>query len=334
MVIEKAAEAVRIAYENRRPAELEFAHVDSVEKDLVDDGRKPIVYDDQINLMKVKELNTGKVMGILVNYGCHPETAGSKNLMITSDFVHYLRDGIENGIYYDGVKKRDGLGGTVIFANGAVGGIMSGMWSATYDPWLKKAFGARDNSFDKVRAQGYRLANIILNMVESDSCKKAEKPSITLSARTFYFKMDNALFRLGACIGVFHRSVKRLSYVRSEVDLMTIGPAWFLTMPGEVNPEIVHGGIESPEGRDYEIMPAEVPPLRELMGGKYKFVIGLANDEVGYIMPKSHWDKKPPFTYGEKEAPYGEINSLGPETGPELYRQASKLIKEMGENRN
>ncbi|NTV83937.1 MAG: hypothetical protein HGA23_06510 [Bacteroidales bacterium] len=46
-------------------------------------------------------------------------------------------------------------------------------------------------------------------------------------------------------------------------------------------------------------------------------------------MPKSHWDEKPPFTYGEKEAPYGEINSLGPETGAEMHRQAKLIIDEM-----
>ena len=39
--------------------------------------------------------------------------------------------------------------------------------------------------------------------------------------------------------------------------------------------------------------------------------------------------KKPPYTYGEKEAPYGEVNSLGPETGPEIHEQAKMIIEEM-----
>ena len=329
LVHERAVEAICAAYANRKPAILEFAQIDSVPKDLIDDGRHPIVYDDGIRIMKVTDTRNKEIMGLFVNYGNHPETAGSKNLMITSDFVHYLREGIEKGIFYDGIRKREGIGGTVVFATGAVGGIMSGMWCATYDPWLDKTFEKEDNSFDKVRAQGYRLADLILDKLKTGSWLKSENPSITLHARTFNFRLENTIFKLGASLGVFKRSIKWLSYMRSEIDLLSIGPAWFLTVPGEVNPEIVNGGIECPQGRDFEIDPPEVPPLRELMNGEINFVVGLANDEVGYIMPKTHWDSKPPFTYGEHEAPYGEINSLGPETGPELYRQVTRLIEEM-----
>lgn len=329
MVQQKAADAVCAAYEKRKPASLEYAAIDSAKKDLVDDGRMPRVFDDGIRMLRVIDNASSQLMGLLVNYGNHPETAGSENLLITADFVHYLRDGIERGIFYEDEKIRDGAGGTVIFMNGAVGGIMSGMWSATRDPWLNKTFGADDNSFGKVRAQGYRLADTILNKLEEESWKAIEKPSLKLIARTFHFNMHNKLFKLGALAGVFDRSIFRFRYVRSEVDLLTIGPAWFMTLPGEVNPEIINGGIETPEGRDFEIAAQEVPPVRELMKGDINFVIGLANDEVGYIMPKTHWDEKAPFSYGEKEAPYGEINSLGPETGPELHRQVSTLVQEM-----
>ena len=35
-------------------------------------------------------------------------------------------------------------------------------------------------------------------------------------------------------------------------------------------------------------------------------LIGLANDEVGYIIPKRQWDEKPPFCYGRQKAQYGK----------------------------
>ena len=75
----------------------------------------------------------------------------------------------------------------------------------------------------------------------------------------------------------------------------------------------------------------EVPPVRDMMPGKYKFVIGLANDEIGYIIPKSQWDTKSPFTYGSKKSPYGEENSLGPETGPILHRNLLEMLAELEE---
>ncbi len=53
-------------------------------------------------------------------------------------------------------------------------------------------------------------------------------------------------------------------------------------------------------------------------------IVGLANDEIGYIIPKRQWDEKPPFCYGRTSAQYGEVNSLGPDTAPlicEAFRQ-------------
>jgi hypothetical protein len=176
------------------------------------------------------------------------------------------------------------------------------------------------------------ISNIILDKLEKESSFKVQNTTIQLNARTFRFKLSNPMFRLGAYLGVFRRSIKSLSFIRSEVDLFSIGPVWILTIPGEVYPEIVNGSIENPDGADFKIDPVEIPSFRNLMKGQINFVIGLANDEVGYIIPKSQWDKKPPYTYGEKEAPYGEINSLGPETGPEMHRQVLKIIEDKLKN--
>jgi hypothetical protein len=63
------------------------------------------------------------------------------------------------------------------------------------------------------------------------------------------------------------------------------------------------------------------------MTGKYRMLIGLANDEVGYIIPKRQWDAKAPFCYGLKKSQYGEINSLGPDTAPFLCAAFQELAK-------
>jgi hypothetical protein len=329
MVQQRTADAICKAYQARIAVKLEYAQVDTIEKDLIDDFRMPIVFDEGIRLIRIKNLANGELIGLLVNIGDHPETAGSKNLLITSDIFHYLRDGVERGLFYDGDKKRDGAGGIVIVMNGAVGGLMSSMGSGSYDKWQHKTYTKNENNFSKVRTQGYRFADEILTKLESGLWKTIEKPDLRLRAKTFYFQLDNVLFKLGGIFGVFDRGFKRLKFLKSEIDLVTIGSAWFLTIPGEINPEIINGGIETPEGADFIISPFEIPPIRQMMKGDINFVIGLGNDEVGYIMPKSHWDANPPYTYGEKEAPYGEINSLGPETGPEIHKQAKLIIEEM-----
>jgi len=68
--------------------------------------------------------------------------------------------------------------------------------------------------------------------------------------------------------------------------------------------------------------------LRELMPGKIKFVFGLANDEVGYLVPKSEWDQKPPYLYGAKGPPYGEINSCGPDTARLIHGALAEFCRE------
>jgi len=55
----------------------------------------------------------------------------------------------------------------------------------------------------------------------------------------------------------------------------------------------------------------------------------LSNDEIGYIIPKSQWDVEAPYTYEDDEAPYGEENSIGPETAPILYREIRKILHEL-----
>ncbi|MEL0298154.1 MAG: hypothetical protein VXA98_09360, partial [Gammaproteobacteria bacterium] len=53
----------------------------------------------------------------------------------------------------------------------------------------------------------------------------------------------------------------------------------------------------------------------------------LANDAIGYIIPKSEWDNEAPWIYGSTEETYGEIVSLGEETGPTLHRQLLNLFQ-------
>ena len=38
-------------------------------------------------------------------------------------------------------------------------------------------------------------------------------------------------------------------------------------------------------------------------------MVNLANDAIGYIIPKSEWDNEAPWIYGATEETYGEIVS-------------------------
>jgi hypothetical protein len=132
-------------------------------------------------------------------------------------------------------------------------------------------------------------------------------------------------------LGIFNRGTSGWMKIRTELSVFKFGPVSFATLPGEVYPEIINGNIEAPEGQDFPGDPVEVPPVRDLMQGKYKFILGLANDEIGYIIPKSAWDEKDPYTYGNDASPYGEENSLGPETARLLHRNLKEMLTELNQ---
>jgi hypothetical protein len=184
-------------------------------------------------------------------------------------------------------------------------------------------------SFEKARAQGSQLALTALGMLKGNQVEEVDRGVIELQARTIRLPLDNPVFRLGVLLGIMDRGFSGWMQLRSEVSALTLGPISFICVPGEIYPEIVEGGIEAPRGRDFEIEPVEVPPLRSLMPGTYRFVIGLANDEIGYIIPKSEWDDEPPYLYGSQEGLYGEITSTGPEAGPIIHRELRDLLSRL-----
>jgi hypothetical protein len=175
------------------------------------------------------------------------------------------------------------------------------------------------------------VALIGLQALQDSSVVEINKGAISVIARTIHLPLDNSLFRLAASLGVLNRGMTGWFKMRSEMAVMTIGPASFLTVPGEIYPEIINGGIETPEGADFQLEALEVPGLRSQMPGQYRFVLGLANDMIGYIIPKSEWDEVAPHIYGEQESPYGEINSISPNVAPIIHKEAQSLLDQVKE---
>ena len=324
-VIEQAASAVILAEERLRPAHFRFAVEENGAASMLGDTRMPYIINPAIRLMQAVDAASDSTLGILAMWDNHPETIWNKNLLITSDFPHYFRQGLEEGLWHEGELQENGFGGTVLFAIGNIGGLMTTHPSTPVEsPFTDKIY--LEPTFGKVRAQGYKLAQLSMKALKNEEATLLTAGSIGLRARSIELPLDNPLFRIGAVAGLFDRGMSSWMRFRSEIAYWTMGPASFLHHPAELYPEIAYGGIESPDGQDFEIPPLEIPPLIEVMDGKYRFMAGLSNDMIGYVLPKSQWDQNPPHTYGYENPPYGEINSLGPETGPILHSEILRLI--------
>ena len=142
--------------------------------------------------------------------------------------------------------------------------------------------------------------------------------------------MTNRPLVFGAAIGVLDRDVKHGWGARTETEvaLVEVGALWIVCVPGELYPEIAVGGIVNPEGADYEMEPLEVPPLRSAMHGRVNMMVNLANDALGYLIPKSEWDASRPYLYGAREDTYGEIVSAGPDTARLVHGALLELFAE------
>lgn len=296
---------------------------------LLTDTRPPVVYDADLQVVLFVAADSDQILGSIVNWGNHPETPWSGNRQITADYCGFLREALERGVQVEGREVLAPVGGVHVFVNGAVGGLMTTSPGVTVEePWTGRKL--REPSHEKSRALGHVLAARLAPVMRQMASSAGPEVSVSVWARTIEVPVRNWRYWLAGWLGVLDRGYVRWPRVRSEVALIGVGDAAMVCVPGELYPEIANGGVESPAGADYPGEPLEVPPLRQLMPGRVKLVLGLANDELGYLIPKTQWDEKPPYTYGRGRPPYGEVNSCGPETAAVVYRALADLCRRAG----
>ncbi|GAB1452682.1 hypothetical protein MASR2M47_27380 [Draconibacterium sp.] len=323
----RIVQSVEAAVKNMQPARLEISQDLTGAIPLVKDTRKPEVFDSGMRMIKAIDKGSGEVLGSLVAWADHPETLWSQNLLVSSDFPHYVREGVEKGVFNGDTLMKPGIGGVCVYVNGAVGGLMTTHPSLpVFDPFTGVEYN--EPTFEKTEAQGKQLSLLALNAMDNPT-GIIESAGISMVVRTLPMKIDNIMFKLGAALGIMNRGTVSWMKMRSELAVVKIGPLSMVAIPGEIYPELVNGPIDAPEGNDFGIQALEIPPIREMMPGKYKFIVGLANDEIGYIIPKSQWDEKAPYTYGRDKSPYGEENSLGPNTANVIHSNLKEMLVEL-----
>lgn len=321
---EQAAGAVEEAVRNLQPADMYCAQLDLPEEGFIRDSRKPHCIDNHLNLWRFTKPGADETIATFVNWGNHPETLGSRNTLLTSDFCHYLREGIENGVPEP--NGAVGLGGMCLYFQGMVGGLMTQLHLEV--PHRDGVRKFEEDTFEKAEALGQNVAIAACNALRDTALVwKNENPYLAYGARTMIAPTQGH-FKWAMMLGVIHEGYYFGRGSKTEVNVIHIGDVRILTAPGEIYPEIVMGEVEALPGRDFEIEPVEDPGLYALMKGRMELVIGLANDEIGYMLPKSQWDTEPPYVYNDKSQ-YGEENSPGPEVGPAYYVAARQLILDM-----
>ncbi len=315
-VLAETRRAVLDAVARLTPAGAVFASSALPIEGYVRDSRPPHVYDPSLSVVRFFELETEETIATLVSWSNHPEALGSQNNHVSSDYPHHWREGVENGL--PDPRGTPGLGGVCVFFGGAIGGLLTPLGVEVPD-----RDGVRRHVEDgaaKAKALGENLALRTLELLAGPQARRMRSRRIAIVARSVFLPVSGP-FRWPIMLGLIHPGWYG-GKIRSEIDALRVGELEILTVPGELYPEIAVGGVEAPAGADYPGPPRELPPLRSRMRGEVKMLFGLANDEVGYIIPHTQWDARPPYAYGRSQAPYGEEMSGGPDVASVVHREA------------
>ncbi len=329
LVEDQIVKAVKAADGARKPVKARIGSVRAPE--LLHDGREPYVKHDELVVLEFRTAAGDEPAGLVVQWNCHPETLSSKNTLLSADFVGYTVEHLR--------KKH---GGPVLYLTGTVGGLMT---SLHVEVRGDKGELLQDGTFEKTERYG-RLVGAAAERALAGARPVTLTP-LEVRQRKVYLPLANQLYMVARALGVFEREgyvwkgdpysaeratkdtpAKETLCVRSEIGRLRLGDLEIAAIPGEIYPELVLGKVQDPPdpGADFPDAPAE-PGIYAQMRGPHRMIVGLANDEIGYIIPRRQWDEKPPYCYGRKQAQYGEINSLGPQTAPILCEAFRDLLK-------
>jgi len=327
---EGCVEAIRAAEAALKPARVRIGRAKAPE--LLHDSRQPIVLHDELVALRFADPTTDRPMALMVQWNNHPEVLDSKNTEITADFPYYV------------IKTLSAkYGCPVIYFTGTVGGLMTPLGLVVKD---EKGQVLADGTFAKAERYGRLVAELAHKALENS--EPLRMTPFTIRRKQILVPVDNKLYRLGWQVGTLKRplyvwnnnptsdkfvetqDVSQPVAVKTEVGYLQLGDLEIAVIPGEIYPELVLGKVQDPvdPGADFPDAPIEPAIYPNMNRGKHRMLIGLGNDELGYIIPKRQWDEKPPYCYGLKKAQYGEINSVGPEVAPIICKVFLELTRQ------
>jgi hypothetical protein len=278
VVCTKMAEAIREASDNLREATLKTATGEARGK-IAYNAYAESLFDPRCHVLQFVD-TSGKPMITLVNYAIHPEVIGSERGMCSPDLI---------GPLYDRIREKGG--GTGIFINSAQGGMV------TADNRLPD--GGEASSWDECQRIGNLLADEALRILSA--APPQASPNLQCAVRRVTFPVDSPLMRelLKHLPGYADGSG---STVTAQINLLNLGDAQIVTIPGEALPNI--GAY-----------------LKRKMRGKHNLLFGLTNDAYGYILTKEDFQSFKRYDYISR-------TSLGERTGEILVNEVVRLVQD------
>ena len=278
MVCGQMAGAINEAAAKLQPATLKIATGEAQGK-IAFNYYAEKLYDPRCNVIQALDAS-GKPFVTLVNYAIHPEVIGSDAGICSPDLVGPLCE-----------RLAAGGGGTGIFMNSAQGGMV------TADNRLPGGREAR--TWAECQRIGNLLADEALRIAHDAPVQDA--PKMSCAARVLALPVDSPLMR-ALMKQLPGAPAQETDHVTTQFNLVNLGDAQILTIPGEALPNIGYY-------------------LKRKMRGRHNLLFGLTNDAFGYILTKEDYDSFKTYAYVTR-------TSLGERTGEILVNEALKFINE------
>jgi hypothetical protein len=318
LVVTRMEQAVRLAEKRLRTVRASFGV--ATDESLLRDNRQPIVKDGVLRTLRFLDPEDTTTVGLVVQWNCHPEAMGAGNTLVTADFPAATIAALQRHHRCP-----------VVYFSGAIGGLMAPPADRVRD---ERGELLKEGDFEYVRRYGEEIANLAERALES--ARPISLTPFVVSAAPVGIPTTNELYRWARLLGIVRRDAYAwngagaalgeplrevqshgVAAIETEVACLRLGELYILAVPGELYPELVDGKVENPPqpGADFPDAPPE-PSVQEIVPSDLWMLFGLANDEIGYIMPQRQWDRRPPYAYRRTSPQYGEINSCGPDVAP------------------
>ena len=258
--------------------------------------RPPWFFDDELRVLRFAD-EAGETIATLVNWSTHPESLEDRNTLVSSDFVHYIRERVETD-----------LGGTAVYFSGALGAaeIVGDTCVGGADPRNEDGsneFDRRDDiGVPRTRALGEIVGTVVVDILDGaeaidvaalrvDSVEyfgAGSNPVFSFASQSGILDLDPVAFDPGNCGGgEGGLCAPVVQYLVQLVDDVGTPLLQMATSPGELLPELFYGVAE--HGRDDcpeadTGLPFE-PSIRDAMSAPHRWLIGLSPDQFGYIVP-------------------------------------------------
>ncbi|MBO7405297.1 MAG: hypothetical protein J6V24_10090 [Clostridia bacterium] len=307
-------DAVLRAYEDRRPGKLWAADVPMEE--MYRDSRDPQIWDPMLHLLRFAPDDGGAGIRVL-SCGAHAESLRGANTRLSRDYP---------GVLCDLVEER--TGDRALFLPGAVGGLV-----------MTKEFIQPFDAEENLLVTGEKLADYACGPVE-----ERELDAVLSDAGiTFSVPLDNTVFLYYKFLGILGNEAEagegETGYaLGTSLSVLRLGSQTLVLVPGEIFPELVFGGGLG----EHAAFPARQnpEPLAQILashGLDDFFIVGLADDELGYIVPPDDFlvDEQAPYLEAAEPADgsrhYEETNSVGKDCAGAIANALRELLDGVSE---